>query len=405
MAGSADRQRVVLHVGLPKTGTTFLQAVLWEHRDRLREQGVLFPGAEYDDHFLAAVDLQDLPFHDAPRPEATGHWERLAAAARDWPGTTVLSHDVLASATVEQAARAVADLAPAEVHVVVTARDLARQLPSHWQEDVKNGSTESLAEWYAAVARHDPGRWSWRWFWESEDLPAVLARWGAAVPVERVHVVTVPPPGAPRTELWARFCTAAGLDPALIDPAETEVGNTGLAAAEVELLRRLNAELSGAMTQQEHERVVKGVLVHETLVARDVGSRVAPPVGSAEATTEQARAWVDAVRASGVDVVGDLDDLLPAPAGPAGSEPPSESPSEPPTDAEVAAAASWALARLLVRLRDERRDHAAEVAGLADLAERRQAELDDLHARLRRIDQHPLVRLRHRLRRLVGRGS
>jgi hypothetical protein len=35
--------RVVLHVGLMKSGTSFLQRVLRHNQDLLREQGVLFP--------------------------------------------------------------------------------------------------------------------------------------------------------------------------------------------------------------------------------------------------------------------------------------------------------------------------------------------------------------------------
>ena len=40
-SGPGGDRRVVLHVGLPKTGTTYLQAVLAAHREALREAGVL----------------------------------------------------------------------------------------------------------------------------------------------------------------------------------------------------------------------------------------------------------------------------------------------------------------------------------------------------------------------------
>ncbi len=36
-------RRAFVHIGLPKTGTTYLQAVLAHHRDALRESGVLYP--------------------------------------------------------------------------------------------------------------------------------------------------------------------------------------------------------------------------------------------------------------------------------------------------------------------------------------------------------------------------
>jgi len=35
--------RAVVHVGAPKTGSTYLQAVLWRNRAALRAAGVLYP--------------------------------------------------------------------------------------------------------------------------------------------------------------------------------------------------------------------------------------------------------------------------------------------------------------------------------------------------------------------------
>ena len=44
------------------------------------------------------------------------------------------------------------------------------------------------------------------WFWKAQGLPDVLTRWGAGLPPERIHVVTVPQSGAPRDLLWQRYC-------------------------------------------------------------------------------------------------------------------------------------------------------------------------------------------------------
>ena len=41
--------KVFLHIGLPKTGTTYLQTVMWADRERMRAQGVLLPGRERRD--------------------------------------------------------------------------------------------------------------------------------------------------------------------------------------------------------------------------------------------------------------------------------------------------------------------------------------------------------------------
>ena len=47
-------RRVYVHVGLPKTGTTFLQTTMWHNRAQLAAQGFLYPGEKRMDHFHAS---------------------------------------------------------------------------------------------------------------------------------------------------------------------------------------------------------------------------------------------------------------------------------------------------------------------------------------------------------------
>lgn len=344
-------QRVFLHVGAPKTGTTYVQTVLWEHRDVLRERhGLLYPGGRYDAHFFAAVDLQEQEFHGDPRPEAAGAWVQVVHQARRWPGTTVISHEVFATATAEQARRAVQDLAPAEVHVVYTARDLARQVPSQWQEDVKHGSTDSFEHWWEGVARRDTSRYFGRWFWHSEDLADVAARWGDAVGPDRFHLITVPrspDPGA----LWRRFCSVIGLDPGAVDLNAVATTNSGLGVAEVEVVRRVNELLDGRLPPAVYQHVVKGVLGHDTLSRHPGARRLSLPPEHLPLVQQVAQESLAALQARDVHVVGDLEELVPVLPGSYGGHPDDAS------DAEVAQAAVWALHEVLLRLEAERVRH------------------------------------------------
>ena len=77
--------------------------------------------------FLAALDLLDRPW-GGMRPQAEGEWDALVRRARRARGTVVLSHEILAGAKPAEVERALSDLSFAEVHVVYTARDLARQV-------------------------------------------------------------------------------------------------------------------------------------------------------------------------------------------------------------------------------------------------------------------------------------
>ena len=91
-------QRVLLHVGTPKTGTSYLQDVLFRNRAALARAGILYPADRFDGQFLAALDLMRLPWGGL-EAEAIGAWDRLASRSGSWDGTAIISHEILATAS------------------------------------------------------------------------------------------------------------------------------------------------------------------------------------------------------------------------------------------------------------------------------------------------------------------
>ena len=72
-------RRVLVHVGAPKTGTSFVQDLLFSNRGALAEQGILYPADRFDAHFLAALDLMELHWGGLEK-QAVGAWDRLRRA-------------------------------------------------------------------------------------------------------------------------------------------------------------------------------------------------------------------------------------------------------------------------------------------------------------------------------------
>ena len=269
--------RILLHVGAPKTGTSFVQDTLFTHRDALRERGILYPADRHDAHFLAALDLMELP---VGRPRARGHRSlgpARAAEVRDWPGTAIISHEILGRASRLQVARALESLgAPdREIHVVFSARDLARQIPAEWQENVKHRRTKPYRTFLDDL--QDPERKAEvaQWFWGVQEVPDVLDRWTAGIPRERVHLVTVPPPGSSPTLLWERFAGVFGLDPRELMP--TERANASLGVAESTMVRRLNTRLNNVLGGYGYRRFVRELVVHQHLARRRDSARLSLP--------------------------------------------------------------------------------------------------------------------------------
>ena len=237
--------RVVVHVGLTKTGTTHLQGLLAAHAPALHEAGVLYPVRPPGLHFRGAVDVRgSAEVFGLPFEEVDGAWARLCAQVREHVestgGDAVIGHEVLAGATPEQADRALQQLEGLEVHVVVTARDLGRQAVAHWQERVKLGETRSFADFEGEELFADSGRDRGPdaggvrpRFWHGQDFADPLRRWTFALPPGHGHLVVCPAPGAPTGELWRRFGEAAGLLAGALDGLEAAAfGGVALGGAE-----------------------------------------------------------------------------------------------------------------------------------------------------------------------------
>lgn len=305
---------------------------------------MLYPAGKQDLMFRAALDVRGN--HESwgrSRDEVRGSWDELCRRAREHHGTTVISHELFAAATRRQITAAMTMLNGLEVHVVVTARDPARQFTAEWQEGVKHRRTSTFGEFRDAVlGEGNEHRYAQR-FAASQDLAGVLARWSTAVRAERVHVVCCPPPDTDAQELWRLFGTVVGLDPERYRVADTAALNRSLGVAQIDLLRRVNAALEGRLLQPEYGRVVKRYFAQQLLAAHS-SRRPAVPLEMYEDLRHVAERWQKEIEQAGYTVYGDLERLLPSP--PIDPQP---HPDDVDAAAEVATAAAT-IAELLVEL-------------------------------------------------------
>lgn len=314
MAGRRDVHTVVLHVGLPKSGTTFLQRSLAQNAEALGDRGVLYPvapGPGDDLMFRAALDVRGS--HKAwgrRRGDVDGAWDEVCATARAHTGTTMVSHELLAGASHRQVVAATTMLKDLDLHVVVTARDLARQLVAEWQEGVKHGRKLPFAEYQQKVRRGDSP--VGQHFHAAQDLPDVLARWGHGLPADHVHVVVAEPEGADASRLWSHLAEVVGFDPDGYPPAGADASNPSLGVAEVDLLRRVNTALDGRLPQPTYGRLVKHRLAH-TVLSPSLSARPRLPLPLYDELVPVTERWVKEIQKAGYAVHGDLEHLVPVP--------------------------------------------------------------------------------------------
>jgi hypothetical protein len=345
-------RRVFLHIGAPKTGTTYLQAVCGRNREALAAHGIVYPDAFGDAQHKAVWDLRGTPDQREGTRGIEGSWDRLVQIVNTAPADVLLSSEHFVFANRRQVERAVAAL-DGEPHVVYTARDLVRQVPAVWQERIKNQKAVAYHDFVRAVM--DGGGPGARSFWGAQDAARALGRWsnsGTGIDAARVHVVTAPRPGSPRTLLWERFASVLGLTAADFDASTGDAANESLSMLQTELLRRYNERHAAGVPWPQYRRIMRRQL--DVLAAIDDGRKVSLTPDEQAFFTTRAREICAGVESAGYDVVGDLDELVPAPLAAASGDPARDQPTEL-TDAELLAASLDVVHQLLTAQADANR--------------------------------------------------
>jgi hypothetical protein len=355
-------ERVVLHIGTMKSGTSFVQSALMANPAALDAAGARFLGGTFGRQAKAVRDVYQSP----RRPAQHGRWHALAEEAREFDGSVgIISMEFLSFAEDRQLGVLLDPFAGLDVEVVLTVRDQFRAIPAQWQTFTRNFGTDA---WDAYLRKIDSSlirsqSRAARSFRRSQGAGRMLERWAADPRVAAVSVVTVPPPDAPREELWLRFCRAVGIsaEQAQLDEARE---NASLGYASCDFLRRLNVHL-GDVKPRLYRKGTRPLAREALAPLRDSESRPVLDLRGAELARDLNRRIRESVVRGGYGLVGSLDDL-PMPAGLVAPERTS-----PPDTGDVRRAALAA------------RDHASEHAGVRPGEP--SDDLDDLVAEVARL--------------------
>jgi hypothetical protein len=305
-------ERMVLHVGTMKSGTSYLQALLFVEKERLARAGVLVPGKQWTDQ-ARGVRQGLSPRRGGPRQR----WEAMLEEIRATPGTAVVSMEYLGPSHPDTIAEVVAALGAPEVRVVITARDLNRTLVSMWQETIQNGRSWTWDEYVGEAEAKRPvkgagvadRRTAGGTFWRQQNLVRMVADWSGVVGADNVVLATVPRPGAPRSTLAARFAEASGLE--LDVDRRVTTSNESLGLASVLVLRRVNELLDArGLAFPAGQGIRKRVLAKTVLAAR---RRDEPSLGLVTPpwVHDQTARTVAALQEAGTRLAGDWADLEP----------------------------------------------------------------------------------------------
>ena len=288
-------QRLYLHIGLPKSGSTFLQSVIGGNRAALKEHGFVYPYVQQEGMFHAAVETSGNPAHwGLRREDVDGTFAAMLQRGRETGRTVVISHEIFGAATPEQIEAIAAQLGDFEVHLVVTVRNIARMFTAQWQEAVKNGNDESFADFAdrQLASLPAPGDRVMAGFWRGQNLAWLLDRWRPFIAPEQTHVVVSPVGGADPQVLWRRLAEAIGFPADAIDASTVPGSNESLGTPQIALLRRVVSSLDGRLEQPWYSRVAKRWFA-QSMLSQVRSRKPVTPAPVAEQLAGVARGWIE----------------------------------------------------------------------------------------------------------------
>lgn len=302
-------QRVVIHIGPPKTGSTTLQDALRDNRDDLKRAGIRYAGSGTQSS-AAAMWATRRKDRTTGRQVPASAWKQLLKEINDSiESTVVVSSEWFAAATSAQIRTISQELPGAEYQIVIALRSLDRILPSRWRQNVIEGATYSFTEWLELIFSPNTNPYGTR-FWHQHRHDELVQRWGEVFGQRAITAICVD--DADPDRLLRHMESLIGAEEGALGSSR-HVRNVSLDGVTVEGIRRFNvlAEEHGVPPELRYLAVTRGAVPQiEQHVQSDGSTAGRVPAQYADRCVAESTRIVEGLRASGATILGTLDALI-----------------------------------------------------------------------------------------------
>lgn len=307
-----EKNSILLHIGVPKTGTTALQAALSNNRFDLKSQNVLYPSQWRNAHHRAAWAVTERTWGWKGRGGTTTpikHWNSLVKETKT-NKTVVLSSEFFCEASADQAKKIVSDLGVKRLEVVITLRPFGKLLPSAWQQYLKYGVKLTYPQWLRAILNEPRDLAPTPTFWMRHDHPALIQRWVELVGRDKITLVVVD--DSNHEFIYQAFEKLLNLSSGTLQKRKEKISNRSMTLAEAEFLRQINLHQPDNATWDRYESFVRRSMMHEILnssIVEESPKKLTTPAWAAEKANKIAAKYTDQISAMDLKILGDLRQL------------------------------------------------------------------------------------------------
>lgn len=303
----------IAHIGLMKSGTTYIQNALAASREKMAHSGMLYPGEMFNQqHACYGICGRDIPWV-SPRRRWAELGNSMLHEIRNHGADTLISSEALSSLDSSGVGRFCSQLGGIDC-VVITVRNFPKMLLSAWQQSIKGGGRSTLDEFFERLEKQRKKNTG---LWRTYAFGQIAARWAQCSKIELI-VVDKPSRGT-KDPLLATFSRIIGM--ALDEPSQLTESerNISLLFEDVEVLRHINV-LFEKMTRLERERMTRRLLkrLFFPMASRNNGSAIMLPPEYVGKSEEWAQSELEMLPKE-ISITGNLDHLVRMDAVPVGN--------------------------------------------------------------------------------------
>lgn len=316
--------RIVIHPGFHKSGTTSLQYCFGKNRKELRSNGVIYLESIGRAHHRPAWSLTGRTWGWKDQggegtPEKV--WRDFAKRVRRSEGTVLISSEFFSEANDDQVLRLQRDLGENPVDVIFTVRPFAKILSSSYQQFLKYGIKLRYEEWLEDIFLHRGKSSKTPSFWRRSSLTDVVTRWTKVFGVSNISLLLADEKNP--NFIFDEFTQVLGLSPGLLKPQEMG-GNRSMTAEEIELLLTVNHRFERSRGWDEYWAMIREGYVQYLANKTDAlpsATQLLTPRWAIEEATKIGESDISELQNLGVKISGDLQSFS-HPSVPEGSNEP-----------------------------------------------------------------------------------
>ena len=286
-----------------KSGTTFLQNAFSNSRVKLKENGVLYPGNQYNQQHACYGICGDFIPWVSPCQRWTAMGKSMLQEIKDHNGDILITSEALASMNMVGIELFCEQLEGVD-KVVITVRNFTKTLLSAWQQSVKGGGKNGLIEFFERLDRDYQEQ---KGLWRTYSFGRIAEKWSKHA---NVHLIVVEEESTSVCDsVLETFSEIIGVSlPAPPNLSESE-RNVSLHFEDVETLRHINM-LFETTPKQERVRMIRKLLNNHFFPATSISSGL--PIRITTSYAKKTEKWAEKeieILPSDIRVHGNLENL------------------------------------------------------------------------------------------------